>query len=178
MNTGDLAVAVAEQTGFGKSQARNAVNAAIYAIQNEVKRGGRVSIAGFGTFGQTNRKARKGRNPQTGESVRIPSKKVPKFTAGRVFKEVVNGKRKIERPNFLTKPLTKTELIRLCIANGIQVEAGRVTAKPVKRKAAKKLKAKVSKRTKKKKVTVRKAKKKKVVKKMPLKAATRRKKRA
>lgn len=74
-----------------KKEADAAVNAVIDSIKKALKKGDKVSIVGFGTFSVTKRAARTGRNPQTGEAMKIKAKKVPKFTPGKEFKAVVCG---------------------------------------------------------------------------------------
>ena len=83
MNKGQLIEAVAKQTKLSKKDAANAVNATIETIRKSVDKG--VTLVGFGTFKTTRRKARTGRNPQTGEKIRIGAKKVVKFKPGKGF---------------------------------------------------------------------------------------------
>ena len=89
MNKAELAVGVADQTGLTKKASRKAVDAAISAITDSLARGEKVTLVGFGTFQAVNRKARRGVNPQTGEELQIPAKKVPKFRAGKGLREKV-----------------------------------------------------------------------------------------
>ncbi len=77
-----------------RKEADAAVNVVIDTIKKALKKGDKVSITGFGTFSVTKRAARTGRNPQTGEAMKIKAKKVPKFTPGKEFKDVVCGTRK------------------------------------------------------------------------------------
>jgi nucleoid DNA-binding protein len=72
-----------------KKEAAAAVDAVFGAIKKALKKGDKVAIAGFGTFGVAKRAARKARNPQTGAIIKVKAKKVPKFTAGKAFKDVV-----------------------------------------------------------------------------------------
>ena len=72
-----------------KKEAAAAVDAVFAAIQKALKKGDKVAIAGFGTFGVAKRAARKARNPQTGAIIKVKAKKVPKFTAGKAFKDAV-----------------------------------------------------------------------------------------
>ena len=67
-----------------------AVNAFVDQIQKALKKGDKVAIAGFGTFDVSKRKARTGRNPQTGEEIKIAASKSPKFKAGKSFKDMLN----------------------------------------------------------------------------------------
>ena len=88
MNKGDLINEVAEKTGLSKKDATAALNAVLDGIIKGTKKGG-VAIAGFGSFVVAKRKARKGINPQTGESIAIKASKVPKFRAAQAFKAAV-----------------------------------------------------------------------------------------
>ena len=88
MNKAELIDEVAKVT-CSKKEADEAVSATIAAIQKALKKGDSVTLVGFGTFSVSKRKARKGRNPQTGEAIKIPAKKVPVFKAGKNFKDAV-----------------------------------------------------------------------------------------
>ena len=89
MNKEDLINLVASADGFTKKQARVAVERVLNAIKEGLKKDGIVRIIGFGTFKISERKERKGRNPQTGEEIVIPAKKVIKFSPGKELNEVV-----------------------------------------------------------------------------------------
>lgn len=91
MNKTELVAAIAESADLTKKQAEAAVNAFTNVITDEVANGGKVALVGFGTFEQGQRSARTGRNPQTGEVLEIPAAKVPKFKAGKAFKDAVNA---------------------------------------------------------------------------------------
>ncbi|TET71500.1 MAG: HU family DNA-binding protein, partial [Candidatus Aminicenantes bacterium] len=80
---------VADQTGLTKKTSREAVGAIISAITDSLAREERVTLVGFGTFRVMERKARRGRNPQTGKELEIPAKKVPKFRPGKSLREAV-----------------------------------------------------------------------------------------
>jgi nucleoid DNA-binding protein len=88
MNKGDIIDEVAKAT-CSKAEAVRAVDAFLGAVKKALKKGDRVALVGFGTFSVAKRSARKGRNPQTGEALKIAAKKVPKFTAGKAFKDSV-----------------------------------------------------------------------------------------
>lgn len=90
MNKGELVEKIADATGLTRKDGEAAVNAFIETIQTALKKGDKVAIAGFGTFDVSNRKARTGRNPQTGEEIKIAASKSPKFKAGKSFKEILN----------------------------------------------------------------------------------------
>jgi len=84
MNKGDLIVAVAKDTGLSKSGAEQAVNSVLENIKKNTKKG--VQLVGFGSFTVAKRKARKGRNPQTGEQIKIKASKSVKFKPGAAYK--------------------------------------------------------------------------------------------
>ena len=80
---------MAEEAGITKKDAEKALNAFIGGVQNAVKAGDKVSLIGFGTFETRARAAREGKNPQTGEKIKIAACKVPAFKAGKAFKDLV-----------------------------------------------------------------------------------------
>jgi DNA-binding protein HU-beta len=88
MNKGDLINEVAKVT-CSKKEAVAAVDATLAAIKKALKKGDAVTLVGFGTFGVKKRKARTGRNPQTGKALKIAAKKVPVFKAGQSLKDAV-----------------------------------------------------------------------------------------
>jgi len=89
MNKKDLVNEVAKVMST-KKEAQAAVDCIFSSITKELKKKDTVSLVGFGTFKVSKRKARKGRNPQTGEEIKIKAKNVPKFVAGKVLKDAVN----------------------------------------------------------------------------------------
>ena len=89
MNKGELAEAVAKQTQLSKAKAWETVNATFDAIKSTLKKGQKVSLIGFGSFMVRNRKARTGRNPKTGQELKIKARKVPSFKAGAELKKAV-----------------------------------------------------------------------------------------
>ena len=91
MNKTDLINVVASESGLNKKQAEAAVNATIDAIANALKAGDKVQLIGFGTFEVKNVAAREGRNPQTGETIKIAASKKPSFSASKALKDSVNG---------------------------------------------------------------------------------------
>ena len=88
MTKADLVSAVAG-TGMTKKQASAAVDAMISSITGALKKGDKVSLIGFGSFSVKKRKARTGRNPQTGKAIKIKAKNVPAFSAGKALKDAV-----------------------------------------------------------------------------------------
>ena len=89
MNMKELVNEVAETVKVTKKEAGQVLSAIIDTIEESVKNGEKVTLVGFGTFERRERAARNGRNPQTGAEIKIPAKKVPAFTAGKKFKELV-----------------------------------------------------------------------------------------
>ena len=88
MNKGDLVNEVAKVVG-SKKNAQAAVDCVISSVTKALKKKDTVTLVGFGTFKVDKRKARKGRNPQTGEEIKIKAKRVPKFVAGKALKDAV-----------------------------------------------------------------------------------------
>ena len=90
MNKSELIDKISKDAKISKVQAGNALNAAIEGVVLTLKKSGKVTLVGFGTFSVSSRKARTGRNPQTGAPLKIPAKKVTKFVAGLELKKAVN----------------------------------------------------------------------------------------
>jgi len=89
VNKGELIEAVAREADMSQSQAQKVLDTVIEVVQREVARGEKVTLPGFGAWSRTQRKARMGRNPRTGEPVQIAASKGVKFTAGAGFKSAV-----------------------------------------------------------------------------------------
>jgi DNA-binding protein HU-beta len=89
MTKEELIEKVASGTRLSKAEATKAINTTIGSITSALRKGQNVTLVGFGTFKVTKRKARKGRNPRTGEIITIKATKVPKFSAGKSLKEAV-----------------------------------------------------------------------------------------
>ncbi len=89
MNKGELVDKVAEKASVTKKQADAVLTAAIDSIMEAVSTGDKVTLVGFGSFEPRDRKEREGRNPKTGEAMKIPATKVPAFSAGKLFKDMV-----------------------------------------------------------------------------------------
>ena len=90
MNKTQLIDVVAAKTDLKKKEAEAAVNATIEAIAEALKAGDKVQLVGFGTFEVKERAAREGRNPRTGETIKIAASKTPAFSAGKGLKDAVN----------------------------------------------------------------------------------------
>jgi DNA-binding protein HU-beta len=89
MNKAELIESIAKSTKTSKAQIERILDTTIDTIKKHVKKGDDVKLVGFGTFAKAKRKARKGRNPQTGKAISIPAANYPKFKAGREFKAMV-----------------------------------------------------------------------------------------
>ncbi len=94
MNKAELISHVAEKSGITKTQANDTIDAITNAIIGTLKKGDKVTLVGFGTFSVSQRAARNGRNPQTGETIKIKASKVAKFKAGKEFTDKIAGGKK------------------------------------------------------------------------------------
>lgn len=92
MNKTELINAVAGKSGMTKKNTETVIEAFTEAVTEELAKGGRVQLVGFGSFEVIDRAARDGRNPQTGETMRVEASKSPKFRAGKLLKDAVNGR--------------------------------------------------------------------------------------
>ena len=91
MNKTELIAAIAEQAELSKKDAEKALKAFTDVIAEELKKGEKVQIVGFGTFEVSERAEREGRNPQSGEAMMIAASKAPKFKAGKALKDMINA---------------------------------------------------------------------------------------
>ena len=91
MNKTELVAAIAEKTQLTKKDSEMALKAFVNVVSEELKKGEKIQLVGFGTFEISNRAARTGKNPQTGNAIDIPASKAPKFKAGKALKETVNN---------------------------------------------------------------------------------------
>ncbi len=89
MNKTELVAAIAEKTGLSKKDSEKALGAFIDTVAEALKNGDKVQLVGFGTFEVSERAARSGRNPQTGETIEIAASKSPKFKAGKALKDMI-----------------------------------------------------------------------------------------
>ena len=90
MNKTELVAAIAEQAELSKKDSEKALKAFIDVVTDELKKGEKIQLVGFGTFEVIERAAREGRNPLTGEKMKIKASKAPKFKAGKALKDAVN----------------------------------------------------------------------------------------
>lgn len=91
MNKMELVAAVADQAEISRKDAEKALKAFTDVVADELKKGGKVQLVGFGTFEVSERAAREGRNPQSGEVMQIAASKAPKFKAGKALKDMLNA---------------------------------------------------------------------------------------
>ncbi|OGW26263.1 MAG: DNA-binding protein HU [Nitrospirae bacterium GWC2_42_7] len=89
MTKAELINKIASSTGSSKAEASRTLDITLDSIKAALKKGQKVTLVGFGTFSVTKRKARKGRNPKTGQAINIPAGKTPKFSAGQALKDAV-----------------------------------------------------------------------------------------
>ena len=90
MNKTELVAAIAEKTELSKKDSEKALKAFIDVVTEELQKGEKIQLVGFGTFDVAERAAREGRNPLTGEKMQIEASKAPKFKAGKALKDAVN----------------------------------------------------------------------------------------
>ncbi|HEY4582284.1 MAG TPA: HU family DNA-binding protein [Lysobacter sp.] len=90
MNKADFVAAIADAAELSRAEAANAVDAMVSVITKTLKKGENVTLVGFGTFEVRERAARQGRNPKTGETIKIAASKNPSFKAGKALKDAVN----------------------------------------------------------------------------------------
>ncbi len=91
MNKTELVAAMADKAGLSKKDAEGALKAFTDVVAEELKKGNKIQLVGFGTFEVSQRAARTGRNPQTNKEIKIPASKAPKFKAGKALKDIVNN---------------------------------------------------------------------------------------
>ncbi|MGB9184281.1 MAG: HU family DNA-binding protein [Solirubrobacteraceae bacterium] len=94
MNKTQLIDAIAKDSGLTRADSARAVESLVNTVTKTLKKGDEVALTGFGKFSVVKRGARTGRNPQTGQALKIRASKAPKFTAGATFKTAVSGRRK------------------------------------------------------------------------------------
>ena len=104
MNKASLVSEVVKRTDVPRSEASRVVDAVMQIIREQVIRGQRVALSGFGTFERVRRNPRTGRNPHTREPVRIPARNLPSFRAGAAFREAVAARRRATARKAVRKP--------------------------------------------------------------------------
>ena len=90
MNKAEMIASIAEDTGLTKADVGRCLDSLVEQVTKTLKKGDRVALVGFGTFGVSKRKARAGRNPQTGAVIKIAARRVPRFAPGKELKAAVN----------------------------------------------------------------------------------------
>ncbi len=90
MNKNELVASMAEKTGLKKTEVEKVLKAFIDTVKDELKKDEKIQLVGFGTFEVSKREAREGRNPRTGETMKIAATKAPKFKAGKALKDAIN----------------------------------------------------------------------------------------
>lgn len=91
MNKGELVAKISEDLDMTQKQVDEVVSALLEEVKNQVAKGEKITLTGFGTFQKRDRKGRIGRNPRTGEEIKIPASSVPAFSAGKQFKDTVKA---------------------------------------------------------------------------------------
>jgi len=89
MNKAELVAAIAKDLGLTKTDVNRVLDSLVEQVTRTLKKGERVTLVGFGTFIVSRRRTREGRNPQTGEAIKIPGRRVPRFSPGKELKDVV-----------------------------------------------------------------------------------------
>jgi len=89
MTKADLVAKIAEKAGISKADAERSLNAFLEAVESTLVSDGKLTLTGFGTFAVEERKARTGRNPRTGQEIKIPASKVVKFRPGKLLKDAI-----------------------------------------------------------------------------------------
>lgn len=92
MNKGELVARIADEVDLSQKQVEHVLTEFLEEIKKQVAKGEKVTLTGFGTFSKRHRKGRVGRNPRTGEEIKIAASSVPAFSAGKQFKDTVKGK--------------------------------------------------------------------------------------
>jgi DNA-binding protein HU-beta len=90
MNKTELVAAMAKETELSKKDVEAVLKSFVDVVTAELKKGGKIQLVGFGTFEVSERAEREGRNPQTGETMKISASKAPKFKAGKALKDAIN----------------------------------------------------------------------------------------
>jgi DNA-binding protein HU-beta len=109
MTKAEIVAKVAEEIKISKTAAGKALALITDSIAGAIRKGEKVTFVGFGTFSVVQRRARKGRNPQTGKEIKIAAKKAPKFTAGSALKAAAEGKAPIKKPRAKKAPAKKAK---------------------------------------------------------------------
>jgi len=109
MTKAEIVGKVAQEIKISKKAAGKALALITDSIAQSIRKGQRVTFVGFGTFSVMQRKARKGRNPRTGQEIKIAARKAPKFTAGAALKAAAEGKAPAKKPRAKKAPAKKAK---------------------------------------------------------------------
>jgi DNA-binding protein HU-beta len=142
VNKQELIDSVSTQVGHSKRDVANVIETALDELKRAVARGEKVALAGFGVFQRHDRKARTGRNPQTGEAVQIKATKLPKFRPGAEFKAVVSGAKKAAPKKAAKKAPAKKAPAKKAPAKKAPAKKAPAKKAPAKKAPAKKAPAK------------------------------------
>jgi DNA-binding protein HU-beta len=142
VNKQELIDSVSTQLGHSKRDVSNVIETALDELKRAVARGEKVALAGFGVFQRHDRKARTGRNPQTGEAVQIKATKLPKFRPGAEFKAVVSGAKKAAPKKAAKKAPAKKAPAKKAPAKKAPAKKAPAKKAPAKKAPAKKAPAK------------------------------------
>jgi DNA-binding protein HU-beta len=140
VNKAEIIDSVSARLDLAKRDVTDVVDAFIEETKKALVRGEKVAVSGFGVFEASHRKARLGRNPRTGETVKIKATKIPKFRPGTEFKAVVNGSKKVETKAGVKKAAPKKAVAKKVVKKAAPKKA--VAKKVVKKAAPKKAAAK------------------------------------
>ena len=141
MNKQQLIDSVSTQLGQSKRDVSNVIEASLDELKRAVSRGEKVALSGFGVFHRQERAARNGRNPQTGEAVKIKATKLPKFRPGAEFKAVVSGAKKMA-PAKKAAPVKAAAPAKKTVAKKAPAKKAVAKNAPAKKAPAKKAPAK------------------------------------
>ncbi len=132
MNKAEIVDSISQETGVMKRHVEQVVNSLFSTVASELKAGRRLSVIGFGSFVPTKRRARPGRNPRTGEPIKIPASKGVRFSAGSALKDVLNGKAPAK------KAVAKKAVAKKAPAKKVVAKKAPVKKAPAKKVVAKK----------------------------------------
>ena len=138
MNKSGLIDAVSKTTSLAKRDTEEAVSALIHVVSKEVRSGRRVVVAGFGSFNPTHRGAHMGRNPRTGEPVKVSASRGVRFAASAMFKEILNGKAAL--PALRTSPSPAKKAAKSVTKKATKTATKRVATKATKKSTPKPVK--------------------------------------
>jgi len=137
VNKAEIVDGISQETGVMKRHVEQVVNSLFSTVASELKAGRRLSVIGFGSFVPTKRSARTGRNPRTGEPIKIPASKGVRFSAGSALKDVLNGKAPAKKAVAKKAPVKKA-VAKKAVAKKAVAKKAVAKKAPVKKAPAKK----------------------------------------